>query len=185
MIGGFAISYRTKDGTSDEFALHRMAVAFERAGTDFVRLGEFLFPELIPVFEAAMAEQFLSEGKGPNRGKWAALSEKYARAKRKRHGVKPILEATGAMKEGLTNSSSGYAQRTYSAKQMNFGTSEVPYASFHQTGTQRNGQQRMPDRPPFDFADTFEDAIQKTGRRVARKVAREHLEPFATIAGGP
>lgn len=177
MIGGFSIGYRVKDGSSDELAMHRMSLAFERAGADFARMGEFLFPELIPVFEAALAEQFLAEGKGPNRGRWAELSAKYAVAKRKKHGARPKLVATGALMSALTDSGSPNAQRAFSSRQLNFGTSEVPYASFHQSGTQW-----MPDRPLFDFTESFETAIQRTGRRVARKVAREQLSDFATVA---
>jgi phage gpG-like protein len=186
MVGGFAISYRVKDGTGDELALHKMAAAFEYTAADFARMGEFLYPELIPVFESALADQFLAEGKGPNRGKWAALTEKYAKAKRKKHGVRPILVASGDLMRGLTDSNSSHAQRVYNAKQFSFGTSEVPYASFHQTGTKsKSGGQKMVDRPLFDFATTFSDAVNITGRRVARKVARERLDTFVTVAGGP
>lgn len=176
-IGGFRIEYRVRGGASDPLALHRMSAAFDRAGADFTRFGEFLFPELVPVFEDHVGKQFRAEGHGPNRGAWSPLTPKYAARKRKVYGQKPVLEATGTMRAALTESSSPFANRAYTATQFNFGTQGVPYASFHQSGTKK-----MVDRPPYDFTPEFEAEVNGTARTVARQVVRSNLDQFASVA---
>lgn len=176
-IGGFSISYSVRGGPTDELALQKMSVAFDRAGADFSRFGEFVFPELVPVLESASRRQFDAEGRGPNRGAWAALTPRYAERKRRIYGSKPILEASGRLRQALTEESSPYAARAYTATQFAYGTAGVPYASFHQSGTGR-----MVDRPLFDFGGDVENDINATARRVARQVALGNLGDFVTVA---
>lgn len=139
--------------------LQRMSVAFERAGAELVEMGKHVFPLLPAVFEAAEARQFDAEGGGPHGG-WAELSEAYAAWKTEKFPGKPILERTGALREGLTAASTAFGVRDWSASTFNFGTVNVPYASFHQSGTSK-----MPVRPPFDFDDAFEKDLQTAARK--------------------
>ena len=114
-----------------------------------------------------MEKQFDSEGSGA-RGSWAPLSEKYAAWKSTHYPGMPILQATGTMKDALTNSASPYAHREVSGNDFNFGTSGLDYASYHQTGTSR-----MPDRPPFDFSPDFERDLLAAALEGAREAMAE------------
>ena len=90
----------------------------------------------------AMEKQFNSEG--GRTGGWAPLSDRYAADKAERWGARPILVASGAMRDSLTGSGSGSVRREIGGDSLEFGTS-VPYASYHQTGTSRMPQRRILD----------------------------------------
>lgn len=167
MLFGLNLAYSVR-GQDDELAVQKMAVAFERAGEDFSRFGERVFPKLIPVFEEELKAQFDAQGRGPNRGAWKPLSAAYAEEKARKYPGQPLLVASGRMREALTNAGSAYALRVYSGSQFNFGTQGVEYASFHQTG---GGT--LPDRPPFDFSEAFERAVQRTALDAARETVTE------------
>ena len=169
---GLSIEYRVGSESGPD-SLQRLGVAFERAGAELVEMGRHVFPLLPAVFEAAEARQFDEEGGGPHGG-WAELSEAYAAWKAQNFPGKPILERTGALREGLTAASSAFGVRDWSASTFNFGTVGVPYASFHQSGTTR-----MPARPPFDFDDAFEKDLQVAARKgVNEAIKAAQLEPF-------
>lgn len=174
-IFGFDISYKVR-GEDDELAVQKMQVAFERAGEGFEKFGSVLFPKLTPLLEEEIGGQFEQEGRGPNRGGWAALSPAYALQKERLYPGMPKLVATGTMRAALTEASSGNALRVETSTRFQFGTQGVEYASFHQSGTSR-----MPDRPPFDFTEQLEQGIQRASAEAAREVARDSgVTDFAT-----
>jgi phage gpG-like protein len=176
-VFGLDITYSVRGQQTSEPVFQKMALAFERAGAALEKAGEHVFPKLIPVFEAELSGQFNAQGKGPNRGAWAALSSDYASWKSQHYPGKPILEATGKMKAALTQSSSPFAERSYSESGMNFGTQNVPYASYHQLGTGR-----MPDRPIFDFGSGFEEALDQAARAGVREAVKaSKLDDFAEV----
>lgn len=168
MISGFDIAYQVNGADTDEGVWQRMSVAFERAGDNVADFKEYVWPELVPVFESEIASQFSAEGQGPNRGSWAQLSATYDEWKQKNFPGNPILVRTGKLREALTQSSSPFAKRDMADDEFDFGTSGVEYASYHQTGTAF-----MPDRPPFDFTGEFEAAIQKAALEGVRAALRD------------
>lgn len=140
-------------------AVQSLAMAMERAGDNVKELGKYVFPRLMPVFETALKEQFMAEGRGPYAGPWAPLSAKYAAWKEVHYPGAKKLVRTGNLKAALTDSTSPFAARDYSASELAFGSQGLPYGSFHQTGTAN-----MPGRPPFDFGDDVERRIQKAAQ---------------------
>lgn len=146
----------------------RIALAFERLGTDFTRFGTFLFPRLAEKLEEIEARQFGSQGAAGSSGAWAELSAAYADWKEEHYPGKPILEATGALVEGMTSSRSPYAKRVWDNASFLFGTSGVPYASFHQTGTSK-----MPARAPIDISGP---EVERELVKVAADVVREMVK---------
>lgn len=152
----------------DDLALQKMRVAFERADFGMRKLGKYLFPRLIGLMEKEASRQFKTGGAGPNRAKWAALTEPYRTWKAKRYPGKPILVRTETLKQALTESSSPFAERSFSDESMTFGTKGLPYASFPQTGTVR-----MVSRPPLDFTESFEKAVRRESLAAAREVMEE------------
>lgn len=172
---GFDIQWRIGGEEAPE-GLGKVSVAMERAGDNLARFGEYVFPRLQPVFEEHTRRQMDAEGQGPVKGHWQQLSEAYAAWKDGVAPGNPILQLKGDLYEGLTSSSSPLANRQYSAVQFNFGTQNVPYASFHQTGTRR-----MPARPPFDFNEgQLQQDAQRAGAEGVREAVREaglELEP--------
>lgn len=176
-VFGFDISYYAPSGDEDELALQRMSVAFERAGAEFESFGKHVFPLVQEALEKVSESQFEAEGEGPNRGEWAPLKPSYGYRKLREVGPKPVLVRTGRLRDALTKSSSGFANRAYTATEMQFGTQGVPYAGFHQTGTIH-----MVARPPFDFGSNAEDAINDAALKGARAAIREsRLDEFATL----
>jgi phage gpG-like protein len=166
MISGLHIEYRVGNVPAGEDVLERMSIAFERAGNELADFGTHVFPRMVPVFEAELAAQFDAEGRGPNRGSWAALSPAYEAWKSKRYPGAPILVRSGALREALTESGGSHALRDFGETTFNFGTDGLPYASTKQTGTEHE-----PDRSPFDFGAEFEDELS----RVTLEGAREAL----------
>jgi len=125
----------------------------ERFGNNIEDFGKFVFPRVTSLFEKTIDGQFQARGHG-TKGPWKALSDDYKKWKDIHFPGKPLLEATGNMRAGLTNGSSGYAFRGTSPTVLAFGTQSVPYASYHQTGSPT-----LPVRPPFDFGSEFEDDL--------------------------
>ena len=170
---GITVEYRIGSETGPD-TMARLGVAFERAGAELADLGKHVFPLLSPIFEAAEARQFDGQGAGPNRGGWAELSEAYAAWKSKHYPGQPILVATGALRDGLTQASSAFGSREWTSSQFVFGTRGVDYASFHQSGTAR-----MPARPPFDLDSQFESDLQVAARQGVNSAIKDAgLEPF-------
>jgi phage gpG-like protein len=116
--------------------------------------------DLSPLFELVIdqelipeeSEQFESEG----RGRWKPLSPAYARRKARIYGDKPILQAEGSLVESLTRRGAPGQVRDVRETEAYFGTT-LPYARFHQTGTQR-----MPMRQVFDVT---QERVERIGKR--------------------
>ncbi len=114
-------------------------------------------------------EQFGSEGAAGKGGKWRSLSPKYAVAKQRKYGDKPILQATGSMYRDLTTSA-GYVEKK--EQEMTIGTTR-PYAGYHQNGTSK-----MPKRPPVDMTaaqekELTEPIVKKLRQLVANARLRD------------
>lgn len=154
-------------GGASEPTLTRLTTAFERAGAEVANVGKHILPRLIPVLEGATAKQLDAEGGGPA-GPFAPLSAKYAAWKERNFPGQPILRRTGAMAAALTESGAPGARRDVSGDSLTFGTSGVPYASFHQTGTRR-----MPTRAPFDFGGDLDEQLRKVAMAGIRAALRE------------
>lgn len=165
-IVGLRIEYQL-GGRPEPDALRRIGVAFERAGEDFARFGEFVFPKLAPLLEREMQGQFDAEGQGPDAGGWAPLSSRYAAQKAKKFPGRPLLVRRGALRRALTRSGATNSRREYTATTFRFGTAGIPYASFHQTGTGR-----MPARPPIDLTEAFEKELRTAAMDSARDVVK-------------
>lgn len=137
-------------------AMQSLAAVFDRADANLRDFGQYVFPRLGPVFEAELGGQFSTQGHGPFAGAWAPLSTAYAAQKAVDYPGQPLLVATGALREALTQASSPHAARDFTATDFAFGTVGLDYASFHQLGTGH-----MPARPPFDFTQDFEEALKR------------------------
>lgn len=171
------LEYQVGNETGEQ-SVERLAVAFERAGAEMANFGKHVFPELVPVLEAAVGRQFDAEGTGPAAGAWAQLQPAYAAWKEGRYPGQPILVATGALREALTNDANAHALRDYTDANFNFGTQGLDYASFHQTGTSR-----MPPRPPFDFGPDVEREMARAAADGVRKAVREASNGMLEVTG--
>lgn len=179
MISGFKIEYQVGNVPAGDDVMERMAFAFERAGDNLTDFGRFVFPRLVPVFEAELKQQFDARGRGPSQGAWAQLSERYAAWKELNYPGMGLLERTGRLREALTSSSSPFAMRSIQTDTFDFGTVGVEYASYHQTGTDF-----MVDRPPFDFTDDFESNAKRAAAAGVREaLADAKATDFATLEG--
>ncbi len=111
-----------------------------------------------PAFEA-MAEfqrsiwqrQFDQEGAYTGT-KWAALTPPYGRWKQRHFPGKPILELTGDLRESMTQRPFGIDVIT--DDQMVIGTG-VPYASYHQRGTEKMPARPIIEKPSFQDRRKF------------------------------
>jgi len=165
-------------GQTGEQSVERLAVAFERAGAELANFGKHIFPELTPILEDAIEKQFDAEGKGPAAGAWAQLTAGYAAWKEGEYPGQPILVATGALREALTNEDGAHALRDYTNAMYNFGTQGLDYASLHQTGAGR-----MPARPPFDFGPEFERELVGAAAAGVRAAVREASDGLLEVTG--
>lgn len=173
-VTGLSISIAIGDRQGVQ-AVRSFALGMERLGTalsDF----RFIFPRVVSLFEDSFAKQFERRGAGPVVGPWSPLQPSYAAWKAKHYPGKPLLERSGNLKEGLTAKSGTHTVRDYSASMLNFGTTGVPYASFHQTGTAY-----MPSRPPADFGPEFEKGLKKAMHLGIVDAARQ-AEPTGELA---
>lgn len=156
--------------------LRRLSVAFERAGAEVAQVSKHILPRLSTALEEAAAAQFDGEGVGPS-GRWKQLSAKYAQWKARVFPGMPILQRTGALRDGLTNSSSATAIRSISGDSLTYGAS-VDYGSLHQRGTSK-----MPARPPIDLGPDFEDAMVALAKAGIRDAIREGGEGLLEYEG--
>lgn len=172
----FSVEYYV--GGQADPGLRRLAVAFERAGAELAQPGKHIFPRVVPVLEAALMRQFNAEGAGPDAGKWAPLSARYKAWKDANFPGLPILERYGRLRAALTMSASPFARRDVSNEALVFGTKNVPYATFHQTGTSR-----MPARPPLDLDRQAEVDLRRAALDGVRDAVREASEGQLEVRG--
>ena len=170
--------------------LQRLTTALERAGAELADVGKHILPKLLPLLETETGKQFDAEGGGPASGSWAPLTLKYAKWKEAHFPGQPTLVRRGALKAALTGEHSPGALRSISGGTLSYGTTGIPYASFHQTGTKApSGITRahtadaalgawlgrgagMPARPPFDFGPDFEAGMQAAAMAGVREAVR-------------
>ena len=151
--------------------------ALERAGAELADVAKHILPKLLPVLEVETGKQFDAEGAGPIAGSWAPLSVSYAKWKEAHYPGKPLLVRTGALKAALTGPGAG-ARRDISGDSLTFGTTGIPYASFHQTGTGK-----MPARPEFDFGPDFDAAMQAATEAGVREAVRAGSDGLLDFEG--
>ncbi len=165
-------------GGPSEPSLHRFVAACERAGAELADVGKHILPKLLPVLEVETVKQFDAQGAGPQAGSWAPLSVSYARWKEAHYPGQPTLVRTGKLADALADSGAPGARRDISGDSLTFGTSGLPYASFHQTGTGR-----MPARPPFDFGPDLEAAMLAATKEGVREAVKEAFDGLADFEG--
>jgi phage gpG-like protein len=163
LISGLKLEWRVGGRESGDDTLERMAVAFERAGSELENFGQYLFPRMQPLFEQEMRDQFSAEGKGAS-GSWAPLSAQYAEWKEEHYPGRGILVREGNLYAALTDGGSPFARRVVTSDTFDFGTLGLEYASIHQLGGGR-----VPARPVFDFGDDFERLLTQEGAAAARE----------------
>lgn len=112
-------------------------------------------PVVSDEFYRAEAEQFQSEGARGASGKWSPLSKAYERYKAVKFPGKGILEATGALKESLTDREALDAIFSASREEIVLGT-KVPYAVAH-----HRGRGRLPARPVISLSEAQKRRMQK------------------------
>lgn len=179
-VVGFDIRFHVRSGAEEPLALRNLSLAFERAAVDASRWSEFVFPRVVAILEDEVNLQFEGEGVGPRRGSWAPLKPKYAAWKARHFPGRAPLVRTGRLRAALTQSSAGGALRHYTRTELRYGTAGVPYASFHQTGTDR-----MVDRPPFDFGPDAEARLKGESLEAMRELVRaSRLDRYATFNAG-
>lgn len=179
-VFGIKVEYGIGTGQGEE-SLQSFQIAMERFGQNIENFGEFVFPRVLKLFERTVDGQFEARGRGPVKGLWPPLTANYAHWKEIAFPGKPLLELTGAMREGLTKSESAFASREVGKTTLGFGTKAVPYASFHQTGTKTG----LKVRPPFDFPSEFDNELQtemQLGVVDAARAAQLDLETDAEKA---
>lgn len=172
-----SVEYQVGGGASEP-TLTRLLTALERSGAELADVGKHVLPKLLPVLEVETAKQFDAEGAGPQAGSWAPLSVSYSAWKEAHYPGQPKLVATGALRAALTDGSSANARRDVSGDSLTFGTTGVPYASLHQTGTGR-----MPSRPPFDFGADFEAGMQQAAAAGVREAVRAGSDGLLDFEG--
>lgn len=166
-VFGISLQYQLA-GETGAAVVENLSVAVERAAANITDYGRYIFPKLTPIFEQAMERQFAAEGAGPRRGHWSPLTEKYAEWKSRNFPGNPILQLSGRLKQALTQSSSPFARRVFSGDTFDFGTTGVPYATFHQLGTVK-----MVDRAIYDFDYAFEQQLQAAALEGAREAVKD------------
>ena len=175
-MSAIVVSVEYQVGGVPDAGLRRFSAAVERAGAELANVGKHVLPKLIPLMESSVAKQFDARGRG-NSGSWAPLSVAYAKWKQANYPGKPLLERSGALRAGLTQSGPN-ARRDVTGNELTFGTVGVPWASYHQTGTAK-----MPARAVFDFADDFERGLQSAIAAGVREAVREGSNGVLEVKG--
>lgn len=131
---------------------------FDRAFNRIDSLSDLrpLYPEVIREFYLIEREQFESEGAAGASGRWAALSDVYARYKQVAYPDQPILRAEDDLFRSLTDPEAPQAILRPEPTELIMGTSD-PKAILHQRGTRK-----MPARPPISFSEAQKRRIQKS-----------------------
>lgn len=108
-----------------------------------------VWPLCAEIFYRIEVDQFASEGSRGPAGKWAPLSQGYAKWKRVNYGELPTLYLTGALKNSLTGTGPG-AIRIETESSLTLGTS-VNRKGFSYPRALQQGTPKMPARPPIDI----------------------------------
>lgn len=114
-------------------------------------------------------------------GQYQPLSEKYAIRKAKKHGNKPILVATGRLRDSLTNQGTDESIIRITEKSMILGTT-VPYGVYHQSDAPRS---KIPLRKFFFIGpEAPRSASSEVTGRLERWINILELETARKLAKG-
>lgn len=155
--------------------LEQMGFALSRFGQDLSDWRR-AWPMVSRAIERIEERLFAGEGSKGHRGKWAALSPKYAAWKSKHYPGQAILRLTDAMYDSLTKAGASMAVVEVSDPLKMFRGTEVPYAKFHQSGTEK-----MPARHPVDLTERDQLEIAK---EIHQYVVKQADDRFKSTARG-
>lgn len=119
-----------------------------------------VFKKIAQDFRKTESSVFRSQGTYEGRQGWQNLSISYSLSKTKNYPGKPVLIATGAMRNSFTKEGGNHIEHISNDKLI-IGSSD-PKANYHQNGTSK-----MPARPPLTSSNT-------TNRRWVR-IAHEEI----------
>lgn len=114
-----------------------------------------IWPGVAQEFYATEERQFQSEGASGASGRWAPLSQAYARFKSKVFPGQPILQQTSSLYESLTSPDALDSIFRPLPQELQIGT-KVPYFRAHQRGSGR-----IPARPPISLTEPDKRRLQK------------------------
>ncbi|HWQ34328.1 MAG TPA: phage virion morphogenesis protein [Blastocatellia bacterium] len=126
-----------------------------------------LWPQVANEFYRIEREQFNSQGAGGASGAWRELSPGYEKYKAVKHPGKPILQASGHLKESLTDPTNKDHVFRMTEDSLILGTTD-PVGQYHQKGTDR-----LPQRKIFDLTDDDKRRLRDVARREFQRVALE------------
>ena len=118
-----------------------------------------IFEKIGDDFRKTQSAVFRSEGGFEGRSGWVPLSPQYRLQKAKLYGGKPILQATGALRNSFTRKGGNHICQI-SNDRIILGSRD-PKGGYHQNGTSK-----MPARPPLEASNT-------TNRRWVRIAHKE------------
>jgi len=154
----------------------KLEIAF-RGLTDQIQDWREVWPRVSGKLTEIEEQLFNSAGATGEHGRWADLKPSYARAKERKWGQAPPLQASGHLRNALGGQSSeGIDMRQ--PLLLRWGT-EVPYAVFHQTGTRK-----MPARPIFDLTVEDREVMRATIEREAARFSGRLGFAVASELGG-
>ena len=119
-------------------------------------------------------QQFESEGERGSGG-WVPLSPAYAAWKAIHYPGQPMLQRTGRLIESFEGGPG--AIRVVRPESLAFG-SDIPYGTYHQTGTGR-----MPRRRIIDLTEEDRTMIMREIQRYLVRVARQNRKAAAVSEG--
>ena len=132
-------------------------VEFDRAFNRLDQISDLrpIWGDVAEAFYEIEREQFGSQGAAGASGRWAPLSNLYAKFKAVKFPGKTILRRTDSLFESLTGKESPGAIFRPSESELQLGSS-VPYGVWHQRGTSK-----MPARKPISLNDDQKRRMQK------------------------
>lgn len=124
------------------------------------------WPSVTDLLRRIIERQFASQGSAGTSGAWKPLASPYAEWKASRFPGQPILRASDRMFRSLVEQG-GENILEETPNSLTFGTS-VPYARFHQDGTDRMAARRI-----FDLGPQDEDKLAQEMQRQLGDYAAE------------
>lgn len=143
---------------------------FERALSllyDSFRDWRRLWPQIAAEFYRIEKEQFNSQGASGASGAWQELSAGYEKYKALTYPGRPILQASGHLKESITDPTNRDHVFRMTETSLTIGTTD-PVGRYHQRGSER-----LPQRKIFDLTDDDKRHLRDVARREFQRVALE------------
>lgn len=132
----------------DTSAVRRRFTAMTRRSQNFKPVFRWVMQEL----QKAHRQNFRSQGAASG-FPWQPLDPQYSSWKTANYGSKGVLVRSGDLKNSLTMNSGRGAIRDMGLRTAEFGT-KLPYAKFHQAGTENMAQRKPVFRPPLMASET-------------------------------